>query len=62
MAISGRVPLLLLIGVLPVAAWPQPIVVVGWVALVALLVTLDLLTALRPDRLDRKSTRLNSSH
>lgn len=51
MAISGRVPLLLLIGVLPVAAWPQPIVVVGWVALVALLVTLDLLTALHPDRL-----------
>lgn len=51
MAVSGRFPLLLLVGVLPVMAWPQPIVVVGWVALVLLAGALDLLAAARPDRL-----------
>lgn len=51
MAITGRVPLLLLVGVLPVIAWPQPIVVVLWVAVVALACGLDLLLAVRPDRL-----------
>ena len=51
MAISGRVPLLLLIGVVAVVAWPQPIVVVAWVGVVALLCCLDLALAARPDRL-----------
>lgn len=51
MTISGRVPLLLLVGVLPVIAWPLPIVVVGWVVLVVLAVVFDLLAAVRPDRL-----------
>ncbi len=51
MVVSGRVPLLLLVGVLPVIARPQPIVVVGWVALVVLVAALDLLAAVRPDRL-----------
>lgn len=51
MTISGRVPLLLLLGVLPVIAWPLPIVVVGWVVLVVLAVVFDLLAAVRPDRL-----------
>lgn len=51
MAISGRVPLLLLAGVVPVVAWPQPWVVAGWVVLVVLACTLDLLLAVPPDRL-----------
>jgi uncharacterized protein (DUF58 family) len=51
MAISGRVPFLLAVGVLPVIAWPQPIVVVGWVALVVAVCGLDLLLAVGPDSL-----------
>lgn len=51
MTISGRVPLLVLIGVLPVIAWPQPIVVAGWVVLIVLVCVLDLLLAMRVDRL-----------
>ncbi len=51
MTVSGRVPLLVLVGILPAIAWPQPIVVVGWVVLVVLVVTADLLAAVHPDRL-----------
>ncbi|MCA0295094.1 MAG: DUF58 domain-containing protein [Actinobacteria bacterium] len=51
MTISGRVPLLLLVGVLPVLAYPVPLVVVGWTVLVCVLVALDLLLAVRPQML-----------
>jgi uncharacterized protein (DUF58 family) len=51
MTISGRVPLLLLAGVVPVIAWPQPMMVAGWVVLVVLACGLDLALAVRPDRL-----------
>ena len=51
MAISGRVPLLLLIGVLPVVLWPLPIVVVGWVILVAAVCALDAALAVSPTQL-----------
>ena len=51
MAISGRVPLLLLIGVLPVIAWPQPWVVLAWVAVGVLACGLDLAVAVGPERL-----------
>lgn len=51
MTISGRAPLLLLIGVLPVIVWPQLAVVLAWVILVMLVCGLDLLLAVRPERL-----------
>ena len=51
MTISGRVAALLLIGVLPVLVWPQPIVVVAWVVVVCALCGLDLALAARPSRL-----------
>lgn len=51
MAISGRVPLLLILGAIPVILWPQPITVVGWVALVIVLCVIDVLAAVRPDQL-----------
>ncbi len=51
MAISGRVPLLVLLGVLPTIVWPQPLTVIGWVLLVVILTALDLLAARRPDQL-----------
>ncbi len=51
MTISARVPLLVLAGVLPVALWPQPLVVLGWVLLVVLACVVDLLLAVRPDGL-----------
>jgi len=51
MAISGRVPLLALIGIIPVVLWPAPLAVLGWALLVAALVGVDLLLALAPQRL-----------
>lgn len=51
MAISGRVPLLLLVGVIPVMLWPAPLAVLGWVLLVSALVGVDLALALAPQRL-----------
>jgi len=51
MAISGRLPLLLVIGVVPVIAWPAPLTVLGWVLLVIAAGALDLLLAIRLDRL-----------
>jgi uncharacterized protein (DUF58 family) len=51
MAISGRVPLLLLVGVIPVILLPVPLVVIGWALLVVLAVLADLLLAIRPDHL-----------
>ncbi|MDQ7992583.1 MAG: DUF58 domain-containing protein [Propionicimonas sp.] len=51
MAISGRVPLLLLVGVVPAILWPAPLVVVAWVVLVAALSALDLGLAVAPHRL-----------
>jgi uncharacterized protein (DUF58 family) len=51
MAISGRVPLLLLLGVLPTIVQPQPLTVVGWVLLVGLACAVDLMLAIGPDRL-----------
>lgn len=51
MAISGRVPLLVLIGALPVIGWPQPLTVLGWLALVLVVCVADLLSAVRPELL-----------
>ena len=48
MAISGRVPLLLLIGVLPVIWWPVPLVVAGWAVLIAAVCALDAALAVSP--------------
>ncbi|MDR1432421.1 MAG: DUF58 domain-containing protein [Propionibacteriaceae bacterium] len=51
MAISGRVPLLLVVGLLPTIFWPVPMVVIGWVALVAAVCWLDYALAVPPNRL-----------
>lgn len=56
MVITGRVPLLLLIGVVPVILWPAPVVVAGWVLLVAALVALDPGLAVSPQRLQLTRT------
>lgn len=51
MAISGRVPLLMLVGVIPVILWPAPLAVLGWLFLVSALVGVDLALALGPQQL-----------
>ena len=51
MAISGRVPLLLLLGAIPVILWPQPLTVVAWLVVVLVLCVIDLLAAVRPEQL-----------
>jgi uncharacterized protein (DUF58 family) len=51
MAISGRVPLLVLVGIIPVMFWPAPLAVLSWLLLVIALVAVDLALALAPDRL-----------
>ena len=51
MALSGRVPLLILVGVGLVIVWPLPVVVVGWVGFVALICLVDGLLAVRPTAL-----------
>ncbi|HAM44322.1 MAG TPA: DUF58 domain-containing protein [Propionibacteriaceae bacterium] len=51
MAISGRVPLLVLLGVVPTIMWPQPLTVIGWVVLVVIVSGMDLLAAVRPELL-----------
>ncbi|MDR1512436.1 MAG: DUF58 domain-containing protein, partial [Propionibacteriaceae bacterium] len=51
MAISGRVPLLLLLGVVPVVWWPAPVVVGAWCLLVAVLVLVDRALAAPPEQL-----------
>lgn len=51
MAISGRVPLLMLVGVIPVILWPAPLAVLGWLLLVSALVGVDLTLALGPQQL-----------
>jgi uncharacterized protein (DUF58 family) len=51
LAISGRVPLLLLLGAVPAALWPLPAVVAGWALLVAAVCVVDGLLAARPDAL-----------
>ncbi len=56
MAISGRVPLLLLLGAIPVIAWPQPATVLGWVAMVLVVCVADLLAAVRPEQLQLSRT------
>ncbi len=48
MTLSGRVPLLILVGVVPVVAWPLPVVVLGWAVLVAVLCAVDLALAVGP--------------
>ena len=48
MAITGRVPLLLLLGVLPVLAWPAPVTVAGWVLLVVAACGVDIAIAVPP--------------
>ncbi|MDR3070459.1 MAG: DUF58 domain-containing protein [Propionibacteriaceae bacterium] len=48
MAISARVPLLLLLGLIPVAFFPAPGVMLGWVALVAVLCLADRRLAVKP--------------
>ncbi len=51
MAFSGRVPLLLLVGVVAVVAFPLPATVVGWVLLVGVACLIDGLLAVRPELL-----------
>lgn len=51
MAISGRVIILLLLGVIPVAISPLPSVLLAWVGGVVVLVILDLLLAASPRKL-----------
>lgn len=51
MAISGRVPLLVLLGVVPTIIWPQPLTVIGWVLLVVIVSGIDLLAGVRPELL-----------
>lgn len=65
MAISGRVPLLLLAGLLPVVLWPSQGTVWAWVALVLLVVLGDWALApsperLRVERLDPGTVRLGT--
>ena len=48
MALSGRVALLILVGVVAVMAMPLPIVVVAWLVLVAAICVVDGLLAVRP--------------
>jgi uncharacterized protein (DUF58 family) len=52
MAITGRVPLLLLLGVLPVLAWPAPLMVAAWLLLVLVACGVDLALAVPPARLE----------
>ena len=49
MAITWRAVVLALLGLAPVALWPQPATVRWWVLLVVVLVALDVLLASRPD-------------
>lgn len=48
MAISGRVPLLLLLGIIPVALLPAPGTILAWTGLIALLTWADYLLSARP--------------
>jgi len=48
MTLSGRVPLLILVGAIVVVLYPTPLTVAAWVALVALLCLADGLLAVRP--------------
>ncbi len=48
MTLSGRVPLLVLLGVVPVVAWPLPVVVLAWVLLVTVLCLVALCLAVGP--------------
>ncbi|MDR1806678.1 MAG: DUF58 domain-containing protein [Propionibacteriaceae bacterium] len=52
MAISGRVPLLLLLGLIPVVLWPAPWVVLAWAGLVAAVTLVDRALAVRPEALE----------
>lgn len=51
MAISGRVPLLLLLGLPLVILWPMPLTAAGWIAIVLVVSSIDLLLAVRPQDL-----------
>lgn len=51
MAISGRVPLLVLLGAVPTILWPQPLTVLVWVVMVVAISGLDLALAVRPEQL-----------
>ncbi len=51
MAISGRVPLLVLIGLPLVILWPTPLTVLGWLTLVIIACGADLLLAVPPQAL-----------
>jgi uncharacterized protein (DUF58 family) len=48
MALTGRAPLLALIGVVPVVLWPGPAAVLGWLGVVLLAVLIDLALAGSP--------------
>jgi len=48
MALTGRAPLLALIGVVPVVLWPGPAAVFGWLGVLLLAVLIDLLLAGSP--------------
>lgn len=52
MAITGRVPLLLLLGLVPVVLWPGKGTVWAWTAFVVVLTLLDWLVAPRPETLE----------
>ena len=63
MALTGRAPLLVALGVLPVMLWPGWAALLGWLALVVVLVTVDLVLAgspraLRLERTTPPSVRL----
>ncbi|MEI5671895.1 MULTISPECIES: DUF58 domain-containing protein [unclassified Nocardioides] len=60
MAISGRVPLLLLLGLVPVVLRPAASTVWLWLAAVALVVVADVLLAPRPGRLQVERRRVGA--